>query len=429
MLPTVPFRYRVLGMLFFLTLLSYFDRVTIALVSVRIKHEFHLTNEKFGWVLAAFALAYASCEIPSGILSDRIGQKKVLVRIVLLWSFFTALTGATTGLISLMTIRVLFGMSESGTYPAGTGVVARWFPVKETGKSISILTMGASVGAALAPLLVIPLAAAYGWRIPFFVNGLLGIVWVIVCYVWFKNLPAEMPGISEPEKELIETNRRYQRPHARINWKVIFRSRSVLALSLMFFCSQCGNYFFIGWMPVYLQEGRHFTENEMKLISSAVFFSGIAGGIFSWFITDHLVKRFGLKAGRRMIGITALGMMGVLFGLTALTPDKQVVIIALIAAHFFYLPALIVSFSSCVDMGGENAGTVTGIMNFAGQMGSFVLALYFGKIADLTHSFQLPVVILSLILFAGALLWFALDPEKQVNLDEGYLNTPVLSKI
>lgn len=420
-MPAIPYRYRVLVLLFFLTLLSYFDRVTIALVSVRIKHEFHLTNARFGWVLAAFALAYALFEIPSGMLSDKIGQKKVLVRIVLWWSLFTALTGAATGLISLMTIRILFGIGESGTYPASTGVVSRWFPVKETGKSISVLTMGASVGAALAPLLVIPIAAAYGWRMPFFVNGLLGLLWVLVCFVWFRNLPSEMPGISDEEKELIEKNRRFQQARAKVDWKHILKSRSVLALCLMFFCSQCGNYFFVGWMPVYLQEGRHFAENEMKLITSAVFFSGIAGALFSLVITDLLVKKVGLKAGRRLIGISAMGLMGLLFLLTAFTPYKQVVVISLIIAHFFYLPALIVSFSSCVDMGGENAGTVTGIMNFAGQMGSFFLAMYFGKIADLSHSFQLPLIILSAILFTGSLLWMAINPERQVNMEEPML--------
>ena len=413
-----PYRYRVLIMLFFLTLLSYFDRVTIALVSVRIKHEFHLTNAKFGWVLAAFALAYALFEIPSGMLSDRIGQRSVFIRIVIWWSLFTALTGAATGILSLMFIRILFGMGESGTYPTSTGVISRWFPIKETGKSISALTMGASVGAAIAPLLVIPIAAAYGWRIPFFVNGLLGLIWVLVCFSWFKDLPSNMKGISEEELKLIETGRRFQRAHARIDWRLILKSRSILALSLMFFCSQCGNYFFIGWMPVYLQEARHFTENEMKLITSAVFLSGIAGAIFSWFITDWLVKKYGLKNGRRLLGVTAMGMMAILFAVTAFTSEKRIVVISLISAHFFYLPVLISSFSSCVDMGGENAGTVTGIMNFAGQMGSFFLALYFGKIADITHSFELPMIILAVLLLSGALLWLALDPEHQLNFKE-----------
>ena len=101
MFRTFPYRYRVLIFLFFLILITYLDRVCISLVGVRIKSEFNLSNEQFGWVLGAFALAYALFEIPSGVLGDRIGQRKVFIRIVLWWSLFTALTGATTGLIHI----------------------------------------------------------------------------------------------------------------------------------------------------------------------------------------------------------------------------------------------------------------------------------------------------------------------------------------
>jgi MFS family permease len=88
-----PYRYRILIFLFFLTFITYLDRVCISLVGVRIKTDFHLTNEQFGWVLGAFSLAYAVFEIPSGIMGDKIGQRAVFIRIVLWWSLFTALTG------------------------------------------------------------------------------------------------------------------------------------------------------------------------------------------------------------------------------------------------------------------------------------------------------------------------------------------------
>src|SRR5450432_4641996 len=123
---TFPYRYRVNIFLFFLILITYLDRVTISLVGVRIKSAFNLSNEQFGWVLGAFALAYALFEIPSGILGDRIGQRAIFMRIVLWWSLFTALTGATTGLVSLICVRFLFGMGESGAFPNSSGVVSRW---------------------------------------------------------------------------------------------------------------------------------------------------------------------------------------------------------------------------------------------------------------------------------------------------------------
>jgi len=156
---TIPYRYRILIFLSFLIFITYLDRISISLLGVRIKAEFNLTNEQFGWVLAAFSLAYAIFEIPSGILGDRIGQRLILIRIVLLWSTFTVLTGFTTGLFTLIVVRFLFGMGESGAFPNSSGVISHWFPVNETSKGISSLFVGQSAGSAIAPLIVIPLAA------------------------------------------------------------------------------------------------------------------------------------------------------------------------------------------------------------------------------------------------------------------------------
>ena len=124
----MPYRYRVLILLCSLTTLTYLDRICISLVGVRLKADLGLSNEQFGWVLGSFALAYALFEIPSGILGDRIGPRAVFIRIVLLWSLFTALTGLVTGLTGLLIIRFLFGAGESGTYPNAMIVVSRWFP-------------------------------------------------------------------------------------------------------------------------------------------------------------------------------------------------------------------------------------------------------------------------------------------------------------
>src|SRR5450432_1457699 len=277
------YRYRVLILLSFLIVVTYLDRVCISLVGVRIKSAFNLSNEQFGWVLGAFALSYALFEIPACILGDRIGQRKVFIRIVLWWSLFTALTGATTGLFTLMITRFLFGMGEAGAFPNGTGVVARWLPFSETGRGTSALIVGSNVGAAVAPLIIVPIAAAYGWRMPFFINGLIGIGWVLVCFFWFKNHPAEMKKISPDEKKLIEDNRRFNQHTASISWKAVVKNRSLLALVSSFFCSQWGLYFLVAWLPVYLQQGRHFSENSMKTTVSVLFMVGIAGGIVAGF--------------------------------------------------------------------------------------------------------------------------------------------------
>lgn len=415
----VPYRYRVLIMLCSLTTLTYLDRICISIVGVRVKEEFSLSNEQFGWVLASFALAYAVFEIPSGLLGDHIGPRKVFIRIVLWWSFFTALTGFATGLVSLMLIRFLFGMGESGTYPNCLITVSRWFPANETGRSLTWVGIGSQIGSAIAPLIIIPLAMAYGWRMPFYVNALIGVVWVLCCYVWFKDFPAQMRNIPPAEKQYIEANRRHNPDHHRVPLKNIFKNPTLWAVMCMYFCFQWSNYFFVAWMPVYLQEGRHFTEQQTSPIIFSLFIAGIIGLLTGGFFGDWIVKKKGLKFGRRFVGITGMGMCGSMIFLAALFSQNQLSAACLIAANFFYSFAVMTSYAVCADIGRNNTGTVTGAMNFFGQMGAFFLALMFGKIADLTHSFNYPLFIVAFVTLAGCMLWLIIDPTRQLVAETG----------
>jgi MFS transporter, ACS family, glucarate transporter len=416
MINPVPYRYRVLILLCSLTTLTYLDRICISIVGVRIKAEFSLTNEQFGWVLASFALAYALFEIPSGILGDRIGPRAVFIRIVLWWSFFTAVTGVAAGLVSLIVIRFLFGIGESGTYPNCLITVSRWFPVHETGRALTWVGIGSQIGSAIAPLIIIPLAVSYGWRIPFFVNALIGVVWVLCCYFWFRNFPAEMHHIPAKERVYIEDNCRFSSHQHLIPFRVIFSSRTLWALMCMYFCCQWANYFFVAWMPVYLQQGRHFTESETSPVIFALFITGITGFLFGGFVGDWIMKRKGLLFGRRFIGMTGLGMCGLMIFFSALTPEKMISAYCLIAANGFFSFGVMVSYAVCADIGRNNTGTVTGAMNFFGQMGAFFLALVFGKVADVTHNFNYPLYLVAFVMFTGCLLWLAIDPTKQVDI-------------
>jgi len=416
MLKAIPYRYRVLVLLCSLTTLTYLDRICISIVGVRIKSDLSLSNEQFGWVLGAFALAYALFEIPSGALGDRIGPRAVFIRIVLWWSLFTALTGLATGLVSLLIMRFLFGVGESGTYPNTMIVVSRWFPANEIGRSLIWVGIGSQIGSALAPIIIVPIVVAFGWRMPFFVNGAIGVVWVLICYFWFRNFPSEMKHISEKEKQLIKANCRHSNQQHLISWKFIFSNRTLWALMLMYFCFQWAQYFFVAWMPVYLQEGRHFSENAMKDITSALFIIGIAGFFAGGFSADYLVRKKGLRFGRRFVGMTGLGLCGFLIFLTAIVSNNIIASFCLMAANVFFSFGVMSSYGVCTDIGRNNAGTVTGAMNFFGQMGAFFLAIIFGKIADATHSFSYPMFVLAAVLFIGCLLWLAIDPTKQVTI-------------
>jgi ACS family glucarate transporter-like MFS transporter len=418
-----PYRSKVLLLLFFLILITLLDRTCISLVGLKIKTEFGLSNEQFGWVLGAFALAYAIFEIPSGYWGDRIGQRAVLIRIVLWWSLFTVLTGFATGFMTLIAIRFLFGMGEAGAFPNSAAVISRWFPKNETAKGMSALMVGSQAGAALAPLIVVPIAAAYGWRAPFYILGLIGLAWVAICWAWFRNHPSEQKAMPQPEQEFVERNRHFSQHQQSFPWRSVLKSRSLLALSLAYYCLQWLQYFFIAWMPIYLQEGRKMSESSMKFSTSYLFMGGIISAILFGILNDWLVKKKGVRLGRRSIAIFCFVMMGTCLLLTGLTENNTAAVIFLIAANFFNGPCALTSFSACVDMGGNYAGTVTGIMSCVGQLGAFFMAIIFGKIVDMTHSYSTPIFVLSAVLFAGGLLWLMVRPDKLLVMGGHSLNT------
>lgn len=407
-----------LALLCSLTALTYLDRICISIVGVRIKSDLHLSNEQFGWVLAAFALAYALFEIPSGMLGDRVGPRKLFMRIVIWWSIFTMFTGLVNGLIALLVIRFLFGVGESGTYPNSILVVSRWFPVSETGKALSWVGIGSQIGAGIAPLIIVPIAAAYGWRAPFFVIGFIGFIWVGICHTWFRDFPAQMKTMPAPEKKMLESSCRHNDRQQLVPWKLILRNSTLWPLMGMYFCCQWANYFFIAWMPVYLQEGRGFSESSMKEITSVLFMVGISGFLAGGAAGDWLLKRKGLKKGRRLTGMIGLGACGFLLWMAAVSSSNSITAACLIGANFSFSFGVMVSYAVCADIGRNNAGTVTGAMNFFGQMGAFSLALIFGKIVQATHHFEYPLYVLAIVLFTGCLLWLAIDPENPLPMME-----------
>ncbi len=414
-----PYRYRVLIFLFSLMLLTYLDRIAMGLMGSRIISEFKLTNEQFGWVLSAFSLAYAIFEIPTGIMGDRLGQKIVLIRIVVWWSFFTALTGLATGLVMLIIVRFLFGMGEAGALPTMSGVISRWLPASELSRGLSASLIGQTTGAAIAPFIVVPLAASFGWRNTFFVIGFIGLLFVLICWRWFKNNPSEMKGITEEEKNYIEKNRCVTSHGSKISWKKILKSRSMLALVASFFTSQWGAYFFIAWLPVYLQKGRHFSEDSMKFITSLVFVPAIAICLVGGYLADILVKKKGLKFGRRAVAMSALGLNSLLFLTEATTQNDVVLITCFVIGFGCVLVFGTAAFGVCIDVGGNHSGAVSGLMNCVGQIGAFFLAIIFGKIVDATHDFNTPLFVISGLMCFGSLCWLFVDPTKKLVNVEG----------
>src|SRR6202142_3321197 len=299
----MKYQHRVLGLLSVLSVITYLDRVCISVAGPRIQDSLHISPEAWGWVTGVFALSYGLFEIPSGVLGDRIGPRKVLTRIVLWWSAFTSLTGAVSNYFILLLTRFCFGMGEAGAYPNAAAVMARWIPAKHRARAWGIVWMTSQIGGAISPLLVVPIQVRYGWRASFYMFGVLGLIWGGLWYAWFRNSPAEMPGVSQAERDEIGDSSR-DTAHG-VPWRIALRSGNLWRLMATAFCYVYALYFYQSWFHTYLVKGRGYGENDLWLSSLPYLVGACANGL-GGITSDWLVREFGLRKGRCISGVAGL---------------------------------------------------------------------------------------------------------------------------
>lgn len=402
----------VLLLLVTLSILTFLDRIAISVAAPRIQAELNITPDLWGWVIGAFVLAYGIFEMPTGALGDLLGQRKVITRIVLWWSAFTALTGVATGFWNMVAIRFLFGAGEAGAYPNIAGVVSRWFPVNERARTQGYVWAASRLGGALSPLVVVPIQAWFGWRIAFGILGLLGVLWTIWWRASFRDQPPESSGATP-------------KSHSAIPWRTLFRSPQLWLLFAMYFCYAWGSWFFFGWFPTYLTRSAGFTEAEMGFISALPFLAGAAGNVAGGFLSDKLVRKFGVKNGRRLVGCVSLTASAIL--LVALSRAQGKISIAVLATLGFGIADLMLptAWAVCLDIGGAYAGAVTGFMNTAGQFGGFVCSVLYGYVVQATGSYNLPLAMVASMVLISAILFSRIDASKTIlGVTEGHAQIP-----
>jgi MFS family permease len=415
----MKYRHRVLSMLFLLSIITYIDRVCIAVAGPRIQEDLNLSPEQWGFVIAAFAVAYALFEIPSGSMGDRIGPRKVLTRIVVWWSVFTTLTGLAWNYLIMLPVRFLFGAGEAGAYPNSSSSIAKWFPTVERARAHGLVWMASRIGGAVTPFLVIPIQLAYGWRASFFVFGFLGIIWALVWYKWYRDTPAEMQGVTKEEME--EIGEMPAKVHHGLPWRIALRKGNLWAIMFMYMTYCYGSFFFLSWLHTYLVKGRSFTEQAL-LLSTLPFILGALANLGGGIASDFMVKKFGLRWGRRSVAIIGLGSAAGFTVVTIFTDHQYLALLFLglsYAGSDFMLPT---AWAVCLDVGKKYAGAVTGAMNTAGQVGSTISSILFGYFVTMAagwgysarQQYDFPLIPMTAMLTISALLWLKIDPTEQL---------------
>ena len=397
----------ILTMLVILGMVTFLDRINISVAGSSIMHDLNLSPSEWGWVQSAFILSYGLLQIPMGALGDRFGHRRILAAIVLWWSAFTAFTGLAGGLASLLVIRFMFGIGEAGSSPCSTGVISRWFNKDEVGKAQGYVWAASRMGGALTPFVVIPVMMWVGWRAAFYLLGALGVVWAVVWYVWYRDRGAS--------KEVGGDNI-VQKHHASEAGSSL-TSHLLQLTSNKNFWLICGMYFFYAfgsWFPTFMELGRGFEKSELTYAVAVPFIMSMIGNIAGGHLTDQLTQKYGIKVGRKALGSTSLAVSAVCMFLAAFIPGKMAVFVFLSLCFGIFDLMLPSAWALCIDLGKRHAGTLSGAMNTAGNIGGFCCGILFGELVQQSGNYNLPLYMIAVMLIVSAVLFAFINPEKNV---------------
>lgn len=405
-------RYKVLAFTTILAIITYLDRVAISSAAPAIRGEMGLGPIEMGWVFSAFTWAYAIFEIPSGWMGDVMGPRKVLARIVIWWSAFTAATGATWNFASLVAARLLFGIGEAGAFPNTSRSFAKWFPLNERGVAHGWVFMGTRMGGAITPPLVVALITGIGWRRTFYAFGVLGLIWAWFWWRWFRDDPSQHHQVNAAELALIQDHADGEPDAPGFDWTQLL-SPNLLLVYGMYFTMGYTLYFNLTWLPTYLKDARGFTLEQAGWLSGIVLFTGGVATYLGGKLTDRMVTRYGLKVGRSM-GVVTLPVAGMLLVAAALTPNSLTAAILLAATLGIADLSVSSCWSICHDIGGRNAGIVTGAMNTWGNIGGALSPLVVGYAVGWWNSWTVPFYITAGVYVFGAICTLLVDPRKRI---------------
>jgi MFS family permease len=393
-------RYIALGFLCSMAFVLYLDRVCISQALVPMKAEFGLTHTQMSVVLMAFTLAYGIFEIPTGRWGDRFGSRRVLTRIVLWWSAFTALTGCVPylelefltvpmSLALLILIRFLFGAGEAGAIPNSARILMHWFSDAERGTMQGRYQASMHIGGAIAPLIAAWIIdSPLGWRGTFLVFGGIGVFWAAAFYWWFRDTPSEHPAVNQAEAQLIGV-RAHGGGHEPVPWGAALVHPNVWLLGITITMSAFNSYFFFSWYSTYLQEARVWHDGAAVSNQEAGWLSALAlggatggsliGGILADLITRHASDRY---RARRMLCLAAyFSAAGCL--LASVNVDSPWWSAVLCASACLLMFCKLPTWWACsFDVSGRHTGALFGLLNGVGVIGAMGSQYFFGAFVD-----------------------------------------------
>jgi MFS transporter, ACS family, hexuronate transporter len=386
-------RWTVCALLFFATTVNYVDRQVLSLLANTLETKIGWTDLQYSNITSAFTFAYMIGLLLSGWFLDKYGTRIGFAIAITVWSFAAIAHAAATTAFTFGIARALLGLGEAANFPACIKTVAQWFPKRERAQATGIFNAGSNIGAVIAPLTVPWLAVHYGWQSTFVITGGIGLIWLVFWLTMYRA-PEDHPAVSTEELNLIQSD-----PADKATsypWAKLLPHRETWAFALGKFLTDGVWWFYLFWLPKYLQDTFHLTLLQITLPIMVVYNASSVGSIFGgWLSSSRIKAGWSVNAARKTAMLTcALAVLPVMY---APYCKSMWVVVGLVsvatAAHQGWSANL---FTTVSDMFPRFAvGSVVGIGGAAGGLGGVLVQKAAGYVVTWTHSYLL------MFLFAG----------------------------
>lgn len=395
--------------LFTLTLINYVDRVSLSVASHALKAEFDISPIAMGYLFSSFVWLYFIALIPMGYLVGRYGPKTVNSYGIGVWSIATVCTAFSTGFISLISCRLIMGAGEATTYPAGARVVRDWMPVKERGMATAVFHSGSLVGPAVGAIGFGWLITSFGWRIAFVVAGAIGFVWLAAWLKWYQH-PSKAPWLSAAE--LAEITADAAAASARtpavpaMGFAGLVRSRTMWAIGLSHGCAVYATYFFLTWLPTYLQTEKGLTVMTSSFYTAIPYLGAAMLAVVIGRFSDMVVPPAAAAGGKRRFVVGAVLVASSVIFLVPLLSSTWAILLVITLSLATCASAISLNLSLINDLvrSGEDVGTAAGFITAVGNLFGLLAPIATGYFVASTGGFAMAFTVVGALLIVGAVL-------------------------
>jgi ACS family glucarate transporter-like MFS transporter len=419
-------RWVILALIFMASFVAYVLRTNMSIAGESMMADLGLTKIQLGMVLSAFAWGYAIFQFPGGIFGDKVGPRRALTIIAVLWGILTLGTGlipgttlASTAIILTMLIglRFVMGVAQAPLFPVACGgTIGNWFPVSGWAFPNGLTSTGLTLGAAATAPLIAWLMETLGWRESFAITAPLAFLIAGVWWWYARDNPAGHPRVSKKELEFINTNRPSpdQPTGNRTAWKPVLKNRDILLLAASYFCMNYVFYIFFNWFFIYLVDVREFEILESGYFAAAPWIFGAVAASVGGLWCDRLCKRIGSRWGCRIPGIAGLSCVAGLLFLGAIAKNPYLAVVFLSLSFAFTQLTEGAYWAAAIFVSGKHASAATGVMNTGGNavggIGALIVpitATAFGWVPALATG--------SVFAMIGVGLWLFIRADKPVD--------------